>query len=220
MILTLSPCSKSRSQGVTLSSDHFVLRLSSGCFPLSPLLHYWWKHVNSGWQLPPSYQGTVEPDAWWVHPLLCWLLRSWEESLSWEMRGIVLKGSRGTQGIRKRTGQREGPQERQNFLPWAGSLESTWDLCLCVVPFATPWTAACQASLPLTISWSLPKFMFVALVMPSSHLVLWRPLLLLPSIFPRIRDFSNELSVCIRWPNYCICLCMCVCVCVYVCVCV
>ena len=68
--------------------------------------------------------------------------------------------------------------------------------------FETPWTAAHQVSLTLTISWSLPKFTFIALVMPSSHLVLWCPLLL-PSIFPSIRDFSNELAVCIRWPKYC-----------------
>ena len=72
--------------------------------------------------------------------------------------------------------------------------------------FATPWTAACQACLSLTISQSWPKFMSIALVMPSSHLILWCPLLPLPSIFPSIRVFSNESSdsselVCIRWPN-------------------
>ena len=67
--------------------------------------------------------------------------------------------------------------------------------------FTTPWTAACQASLSLTISWNLPSFMFIALVMPSSRLILWHPLLLLPSIFPSIRDFSNESSVHIRWPK-------------------
>ena len=65
-----------------------------------------------------------------------------------------------------------------------------------------PWTAAHQASLSLTISRSLPKFMFIAQVMPSNHLILWCPLLLLPSTFPSIRDFSNESSVCIRWPKY------------------
>ena len=59
-----------------------------------------------------------------------------------------------------------------------------------------PWhAAACQDSLSLTISWSLPKFMFIASVMSSSHLILWHPLLLLPSIFPSIRDFSNESAV-------------------------
>ena len=68
--------------------------------------------------------------------------------------------------------------------------------------FGTPWTAAHQAALSLTISRSLRKFMFIALVMLSSHLILWRPLLLLPSIFPSIRDFSNESSVHIRWVKY------------------
>ena len=68
--------------------------------------------------------------------------------------------------------------------------------------FATPCTVACQASLSLTISWSLLKFMFIALVMLSSHLILWCPLLLLPSVFPSIRDFSNESAVHIRWPKY------------------
>ena len=66
----------------------------------------------------------------------------------------------------------------------------------------SPWTAACQASLSLTVSRSLPKFMCIALVMPSSHLILCCPLLLLPSIFSSIRDFSNELAVRIRWPKY------------------
>ena len=60
---------------------------------------------------------------------------------------------------------------------------------------ATPWTAACQTSLSLTIYQSLPKFMFIALMMPSSRLILWHPLFLLPLIFPSIRDFSNESSV-------------------------
>ena len=59
-----------------------------------------------------------------------------------------------------------------------------------------------QASLSLTISQSLPKFMFVVLVKPSSLLILWRPLLLLPSIFPSIRDFSSESSIYIRWQKY------------------
>ena len=59
-----------------------------------------------------------------------------------------------------------------------------------------------QASLSLTISQSLPKFIFIASVMPSSHLILWCPLLLLPSIFPSIWVFSNESAVHIRWPKY------------------
>ena len=68
--------------------------------------------------------------------------------------------------------------------------------------FATPWTAACQASLSITNSRNLPKLMSIELVMPSSHLILCRPLLLLPSIFPSIRVFSNESALRIRWPKY------------------
>ena len=67
---------------------------------------------------------------------------------------------------------------------------------------ATPLTAACQASLSFTISRSLLKLMSIESVMPSNHLVLCHPLLLLPSIFPSIRVFSNELTLGIRWPKY------------------
>ena len=66
----------------------------------------------------------------------------------------------------------------------------------------TPWTAAHQASLPFTISWSLLKFMSIQLVMPSNHLILCCPLLPLPSIFSSIRVFSNESALSIRWPKY------------------
>ena len=65
-----------------------------------------------------------------------------------------------------------------------------------------PWTAAHQASLSHTISQSLPKFTSTALVMPSSHVILWCPLILLPSIFPSIRHFSNESAIHISWPKY------------------
>ena len=68
--------------------------------------------------------------------------------------------------------------------------------------FATPWTAAHQASLSITNSWSLLKLMSIASVMPSNHLNLYRPLLLPPSIFPSIRIFSNESVLHIRWPKY------------------
>ena len=68
--------------------------------------------------------------------------------------------------------------------------------------FVTPWTAAHQASLSITNSQSLPKLMSIESVIPSSHLILCRPLLLLPSIFPSIRFFSNESVLCIRWPKY------------------
>ena len=68
--------------------------------------------------------------------------------------------------------------------------------------FVTPWTAACQASLSITNSWSLPKLMSIESVMPSNHLILCHPPLHLPSIFPSIRVFSNESALSIRWPNY------------------
>ena len=67
--------------------------------------------------------------------------------------------------------------------------------------FVTPWTAACQASLSTTNSRSPPKPMSIESVMPSNHLILCRPLLLLPSIFPSIRVFSSESALRIRWPS-------------------
>ena len=67
---------------------------------------------------------------------------------------------------------------------------------------ATPWTAACQASLSITNSRSLLKLMSIESVMPSNHLILFCPLLLLPSVVPSIRVFSNESVLLIRWPKY------------------
>ena len=75
-------------------------------------------------------------------------------------------------------------------------------LLSCVRFFVTPWTAACQASLSKTNSQSLLKFMFIESVMPSNHLILCHPLLLLNSIFPSIRVFSKESVLRIRWPKY------------------
>ena len=72
----------------------------------------------------------------------------------------------------------------------------------CLWPFVTPWTAAHQASLSIANSWSLLKLMSIESVMPSNHLILCRPLLLLPSIFPSIRVFSNESVLCTRWLKY------------------
>ena len=72
----------------------------------------------------------------------------------------------------------------------------------CVWLFVTPWTATRQASLSITNSQSLPKHMSIELVMPPNHLILCCPLLLLPSIFPSIRVFSNDLVLHIRWPKY------------------
>ena len=84
---------------------------------------------------------------------------------------------------------------------WRTSLSSVQSLSR-VRLFVTPWTAACQASLSITNSWGLLRIMSIASVMPSNHLILCHPLLLLPSIFASIRVFSNESVLHIRWPNY------------------
>ena len=79
---------------------------------------------------------------------------------------------------------------------------SSVQLLSCVQLFVIPLTAAYQVSLSFTISWSLLKLMFLELVMPSNHLILCRPLLLLSSIFPSMRVFSKVSVLCIRWPKY------------------
>ena len=78
---------------------------------------------------------------------------------------------------------------------------SSVQLLSCVRLFVTPWTAACQDSLSITNSWSPPKPMSIKSVMPSNHLILCHPLLILPSIFPSITVFSSESAHLIRWPK-------------------
>ena len=87
------------------------------------------------------------------------------------------------------------------FLWWLLSFSSV-QLLGCVLFFATSWTAACQASLSIISSWSLTKVMSVELVMPPKHLILCHPLLLMPSIVPSIRVYSNQSALPIRWPKY------------------
>ena len=101
-------------------------------------------------------------------------------------------------------GQRNLTQtlERGWSVPFLAGLFSSVQSLSCVWLLATPWTAARQASLSITNSRSLLKLMSIKLVMPSNHLILFHPLLLLPSIFPSIRVFSNESVLCIRWPKY------------------
>ena len=87
--------------------------------------------------------------------------------------------------------------------PWVRNSQfSSVQLLSHVQLFVTPWTAACQAFLFITNSQSLLKLMSIASAMPSNHLIFCHPLLLLPSIFPRIRVFSNESALHIRWPKY------------------
>ena len=82
------------------------------------------------------------------------------------------------------------------------SLISSVQFLNCVRLFATPWTAACHASLSITNSWNLLKLMYIESAMPFNHLILCCPLILLSSIFPSIRIFSNESALRIRWPKY------------------
>ena len=97
---------------------------------------------------------------------------------------------------------REGLDHVQFMLFQAVQFSSAVQSLSRVPLFAIPWTAARQASLSITISWSLLKLMSIESAMPSNHLILCRPLLLLPSILPNIRVFSNELVLRIRWLKY------------------
>ena len=87
-------------------------------------------------------------------------------------------------------------------LNWMYLQFSSVQSLICVRPFETPWTAAHQASVSITKSWNLLKLMYIESVMPSNHLILCCPLLLLPSVFPSIRVFSNVSVLCIRWLKY------------------
>ena len=102
---------------------------------------------------------------------------------------------------------KENKNQLNIIQPSMGPWITRWFRCCCsvlsfVLLFATPWTAAHQASLAFTISQSLLRFMFTESVMPSNHLILCCPLLFLPSIFPSTRAFSSELALCTRWPKY------------------
>ena len=90
----------------------------------------------------------------------------------------------------------------RNIITQANNASTIVQSLIRVQLFATSWTAARQASLSFTISWSLLKLMSIELGMPPNHLLLCCPLLLLPSIFLSIRVFSNESVLCIRWPKY------------------
>ena len=87
-------------------------------------------------------------------------------------------------------------------MPQSESAISSVQSLSCVRLFVTSWTAACQASLSITNAWSFLKLKSIELVMPSNHLILCRPLLPSPLVFPSIRVFSNESVLCIRWPKY------------------
>ena len=94
------------------------------------------------------------------------------------------------------------PESHSSLCHWPSHMFSSVQSLCRVQLFATPWTAACQVSLSINNSWSLLKLMSIESVMPSNHLILCCPLLLLPSIFPNIRVFSSESVLWIRWPKY------------------
>ena len=117
----------------------------------------------------------------------------------WDLPGPGIEPMCPALAVRFLTTGPPGKQKQGPLYSWAAVVVQ---FPICVRISATPWTAAHQASQSLTVSWSFFKFMFIASRMLSSHLILWHPLLLLPLIFPCIRDFANESSVRIRWPNY------------------
>ena len=154
-----------------------------------------WPHGLQHARLPcpllsPRVCSNSWPLSWWCHPTIsssvapfCSCPQSFPESGSFPMSQLFASG-----------GQRIGASASTSVLVVVQSPSH-------VRLFVTLWTAAHQASLSLTISCSLPKFMSIALVMPPGHLILWCPLLL-HSIFPSIRDFSNQSALHIRWPKY------------------
>ena len=125
--------------------------------------------------------GTIESNTWILNPGM----------MDWEKWWKVISNR---QYILKRMHQKSLRGEDWNFLSSVQSLSR-------VRLFETPWTAACQGSLSITNTQSPPNTMSIELVMPSNHLILYHPLLLLPSLFPSIRVFSNESVLCIRWPK-------------------
>ena len=117
---------------------------------------------------------------------------------TWVKHCLLLDGGKGTFLVI--FGKRSSTVSTCAWMPLFSSVQLLSHIRL----FATPWTAACQASLFITSSWSLLKLKSVESVMPSNHLILCHPLLLLlpPSIFPSISVFSNESVLSIRWPKY------------------
>ena len=132
----------------------------------------------------------------WPHLNLMTSQRSHLQIPSSWRSGLQHMNVRGTESLHSRRHEIVSFQ-RQMLLTFS-SVQSL----SCIQLFATPWTAACQASLSITNSWSLLKLMSIESMMPSNHLILCLPLLLPPSTFPSIRVFSNESVLSIRWPKY------------------
>ena len=117
-----------------------------------------------------------------------------------ELKNLFMKVKKETENI----GLKFNIQKTKimTYSPISSVQFSSVQLLNCVRLFMTPWTTAHQASLSITNSWSLLKHISIESVMPSNHLILCWPLLLLPSIFPSIRVLANESVLCIQWPKH------------------
>ena len=162
----------------------------------SPLQGHWISNLNSPWPCNLTYSQVLG-------------IRSWtflEESLftynTFLVQRDCLGNSLAVQWLRFHDSTAGGPRS----IPGQGTkipqatvvVQSLSHIQLLMIP----WTAACQASLSFTISWNLLKLLYIESAIPSNHLILCYSLFLLPSIFPSIRVFSNELTLCIKWPKY------------------
>ena len=136
-----------------------------------------WSWGNSGNSVRLYFWGLQNHCRWWLQPWNWKMLTPWKKSYDQPRQHIKKQ---------RHYFANKGPSS-QNY----GFSDS-----------ATPWTASCQGSLSITYSQSLLKLMSIESVMPSNHLILCRPLLLLPSIFPSIRIFSSESVLPIRWPKH------------------
>ena len=154
-----------------------------------------WMHhrLNGRENLCKFHEIMKDKEAW--HAAVHGFAKSWTQLSDWtdetESRLVVAQG----------WGLREQGVTINEFLKNVLKFSSVQSLS-CVRLFATPWTTACQASLSITSSQNLLKLMPTEWLMPSNHLILCYPLLLLPSIFPSSRVFSNESVLRIRWPKY------------------
>ena len=151
-----------------------------------------WKDVVSPWEESRNWPITAAPSFGFIS--IPTRLSPWRRK--WQPTPVLLPG------------KSHGQRRQEDYSPWGGKesdtiewLNSSVQSLSRVRLFATPWTSAHQASLSITNSWSPPKPMSIESVMPSNYLILCRPLLFLPSIFPSIRVFSNESALRIRWPK-------------------
>ena len=187
---------------------HVSLFSSSGYFLWEKEPEQNWRHGNLWSRGPPCTQESTSNQAWWGHcipsPISLWPVlsgNSQHRATSISKTGVP-KHYRGSalQNLHPQRIQTKGKIGSGTFGRWEHIVVAQ---SLSHVPlFATPWTVADKASLSFTISQNLLKLICTESMMSSNHLILCCPLLLLPSVFPSIRVFSNESGFLSRWPNY------------------